>query len=119
MTRWIVIAAVLAVGCAPTHVYLKQQQLDQLNDGVFAGEIHEGLYQAEVEVTIADGKIAAVEILEVYAVGWRQEAITGKFPGEVMEAQSVEVDAVSGATGSWDALKIATDRALAKSVAQD
>ena len=72
-----------------------------------------------MEVTVTDGKIHAVKILEVMAFAWRQAAVTEKFPQQVVAAQSLEIDAVSGATGSWEALKIATDRALAKSVEQD
>ena len=119
--RFLLVLVVLAfaAGCAPSHAYLKQQQLEQLSDGVFTGEIHQGLYQAVVEVTVEDGRISAVEIQEVNAVGWRQAAVTEKFPGQVVEAQSVEVDAISGATGSYEALRIATDRALAKSVSLD
>jgi len=118
--RIIVVLCLFAVGCAhASHEFLQRPELDRLTDGVFSGQIDSGLLKAQVEVTVEEGAISALEIVDVLAYGWRHEAVTEKFPGQVVAAQSPEVDAISGATGSYQALKIATDRALAKSVKQD
>jgi len=119
MARQLVVALLVLLTLSCSHMpytFLTKPQLEHLTDGVFTGEVDKGLDQARVRVTVKDGRIHSLEVLSVLAFGWRQEAVRAKFPRWVVRAQSLAVDAVSGATGSCHALTIATDRALSKSI---
>ena len=68
----------------------------------------------KVKVTVDDGKISAVEVIEHNeTVGIGDQAIA-KLPDAIVEAQSVEVDSVSGASVTSKAIKDAVADALAQ-----
>lgn len=119
--RWIIIGvialvAVLVIALAAN--LPKQQQLSDasydlaaLEDGTYEGECANGLVFAKVEVQVRDHAIENVRLLE-HRTG------KGK-PGEgivedVKKRQSVEVDAVSGATMSSQTILKAVENALRK-----
>lgn len=78
-------------------------------DGRHLGACDVGYIYAEVEVTVADGKIAGIELLEHRNErGARGE---GVIP-EILAAQRVGVDAVTGATNSSEVIKKAVESAL-------
>lgn len=107
-------SAVLAMsglaGCSP-----KQSgsgSADDLVSGTFAGsaEGHNG--PVEVSVSLVDSVISEVEIVsEKESEGVSDNAIN-KMPGRIVEANSIGVDGISGATFSSSAILQATSRAL-------
>ncbi|MBM7614202.1 FMN-binding protein [Alkaliphilus hydrothermalis] len=81
-----------------SNIAVNDINLSNINDGVYEGEYQVNeLVGAIVEVTVKDHKIINVNFLKhKYGMGGKAEVITEK----VIEKQSLEVDAISGATGS-------------------
>lgn len=83
--------------------------ISEVPDGVYEGYSETTLVKVRVRVTVADGRIENIEILE-------HECGRGK-PAESIVANmktgnTVEVDAVSGATVSSEVIKAAVRNAL-------
>lgn len=100
------------------HVYSKATLKDvtvanldpkDLPDGTYSGEATIKPVIAKVTVTVAEGKIADVQVLEHQTgLGKKAEVITS----EIVHQQSLQVDAVSGATLSSQAILKACEDAL-------
>ncbi len=85
--------------------------LTAISDGIYEGECDNGLVYVKVEVEIQNHDIAGVQILEHRnGMGQPAEAITQA----VVNSQSVEADAVSGATMSSQTILKAVENALSK-----
>ena len=83
---------------------------ERLVDGVYEGSAEGGPNKATVKVTIEDQKIVDIEVLEHKAMlGKKAEPIV---PQRMIDAQSTDVDAVSGATNSSKVLMNAVQDAL-------
>lgn len=83
--------------------------LASIPDGNYIGEYDVGFVYAKVEVEVADGKLAAIHILEHrQGRGEAAEAILD----DMITEQRIDVDAVSGATNSSTVLKKAVENAL-------
>ena len=83
--------------------------LSQLADGTYNGRCDNGIVNAQVEVDVASGVITDARIIEHQnGLGSPAEAVTRK----VVENQSVEVDAISGATMSSNTILKAIEIAL-------
>lgn len=68
----------------------------------------------KVKVTVDEGKISAVEVIEQNeTVGIGDQAIA-KLPDAIVQAQSIEVDSISGASVTSQAIKDAVADALAQ-----
>ncbi|UCB46814.1 MAG: FMN-binding protein [Spirochaetota bacterium] len=89
-----------------------------LTDGEYIGEVNQGLDKAKVKVVILNGNIVEVEVLKVLGFGWRQKAAKSQLPSQFIEKQGIDIDGVTGATGSAIAVKIAVSRALKQSMAE-
>lgn len=118
----VVAASALFAGCTTEHMeydFISNEQLQNLEDGVYTGKVKEGLDNAEVTVTVEGGMITDVDIINILAFGWREAPVREQLPPQVIAKQSVtDIDAVSGATGSTHAFKIATSMALEQAVKQ-
>lgn len=80
-------------------------------DGRYVGACDVGYIYAEVAVTVSDGKITDISLLEHRNErGARAEAVVG----EILAAQRVDVDAVSGTTNSSRVIEKAIENALEK-----
>lgn len=84
-------------------------EISAIPDGVYIGEYDVDFIFARVEVTVHNGMITGIDILE-------HENGRGK-PAEIVvdriiEEQKIDVDAVSGATNSSIVIKKAVDHAL-------
>lgn len=84
-----------------------------LKDGTYDGE-HSFV---EVSVTIKGGKIADIKMTRHGGGGQKYEAMVAPLLDQMVDNQSTEVDAVSGATVSSDHLKKAVEKALKKAAA--
>lgn len=95
----------------PQRVSDSRFDLKSLADGVYQGECDNGLVFANVEVEVQNHSIAKITILE-HRNGMGQAAET--IINSVTENQSVEVDAISGATLSSQTILKAIENALSE-----
>ncbi|EOH94711.1 FMN-binding protein [Enterococcus pallens] len=115
------LVTVLAVACLiflGTNIYAKNMLKNvsiakvnprELPDGTYLGEATLKPVIAKVNVTIADGKISGVQITEHQTgLGKKAEAIAA----EIIDKQSLQIDAISGATMSSQAILKACENAL-------
>ncbi len=98
----IVLVATALVGCGGGAKY---------NDGTYEGEA-EGMAPLKVSVTVEDGKIADVEITEQNETEGFAEPALEQIPQAIVDKNSTDVDAVSGATVTSTAIKEAVNNAL-------
>ncbi|UNC91611.1 FMN-binding protein [Candidatus Contubernalis alkaliaceticus] len=83
---------------------------------VYTGEAEGGHGPVIVEVTMDDGKIVSIEVIEENETKGLGDAAFEELIPKIIEAQSTEgIDTVSGATVSSNALFEAVDEAVAKS----
>ena len=116
----IFIFTIVLIGCA---VYLKnvadynqavkETTFDEINisdvsDGVYIGEYDVNFIYAKVEVTVQNGEITDIIILEHrHEHGKAAETVIN----EIVDEQRIDVDAVSGATNSSIVIKKAVENA--------
>ncbi len=84
-----------------------------LKDGVYEGEYKKGINKAVVKVTIADGRIADVELVK-HTASWIGKKANEVILQEIISQQSTRVDAVSGATNSSRVIMNAVQKAVEK-----
>lgn len=83
--------------------------LSQVSDGEYIGECEWPMISVKVKVTVRDNQITEIEILKHNnGRGGSAEAILPK----VIEAQSLEIDVISGATFSSTVILSAIENAL-------
>ncbi len=83
--------------------------LSRIPDGVFAGEYDVDFVYAKVEVTVRNGVITNIDILEhENGRGSPAEIVADR----IVEEQKIDVDEVSGATNSSIVIKKAVENAL-------
>lgn len=81
----------------------------RIPNGTYTGKQRVGIVNAKVRVTVMDGRIEAIDILKHFnGQGEDAEAVID----DVIAAQSVEVDTISGATYSSAAILKAIENAL-------
>ena len=80
-----------------------------VSNGIYIGEYDVNFIYAKVEVTVEDGEIVSINILEHrHERGKAAEKVIEK----IIEEQKIDVDAVSGATNSSTVIKKAVENAL-------
>ncbi|MCI9079950.1 MAG: FMN-binding protein [Lachnospiraceae bacterium] len=80
-----------------------------VSDGIYTGEYDVGFIYAKVEVSVENGKIVSINILEhKHERGKAAETVIEK----IIEEQKINVDAISGATNSSTVIKKAVENAL-------
>jgi len=100
----LVFTLLFSVGC--------QADNDKYIDGVYNGS-GEGKYgPLTVEVTVEKGKISDIKVLEHSETPGLSDSILEKIPQEIIKAQSAEVDAISGATVTSNAIMQAVQDAI-------
>ena len=83
--------------------------ISDIPDGVYVGEYDVDFIYAKVEVTVQNGEIANINILEHrHERGKTAEVITDS----IIEEQKIDVDTISGATNSSTVIKKAVENAL-------
>ncbi len=123
---WLFIAAVLVTALVFLLMYLNRVNqyqktvssmtfgnlmLENIADGVYVGDCDVEFIYAKVAVTVKDGQIEKIDLLEhKNDRGTSAERIIE----QIVKAQSLEVDAVSGATNSSKVIKKAVANALGK-----
>jgi uncharacterized protein with FMN-binding domain len=92
---------------------LNAVNFNNLKDGIYVGEYEGGMYKwraNKVQVTVTGGKVTDVTILE--SKENQPAEFTGKLYREVIEAQTLQVDTISGATLTSKAYLQAVENAL-------
>jgi len=87
-----------------------QAQIDKYADGIYEGEFS----FIKVRVTVTDGKISAIEILQHGGGGEKYEKMIQPLTTAIIENQSLDVDGITGATVSSQNLIEAIRNALQK-----
>ena len=83
--------------------------ISNVPDGIYVGEYDVDFVYAKVEVTVQNGAITNIDILEhKNGRGSSAEVVVDR----IIEEQKIEVDAVSGATNSSTVIKKAVENAL-------
>jgi uncharacterized protein with FMN-binding domain len=91
------------------NIQIDELELTDKADGKYIGDCDVGLVYAKVEVTVKDGVITDINLLE-HKNGKGEAAET--MPAQVLKAQSLKIDAVAGATSSSKVILKAIDNAL-------
>ncbi len=106
------LALTLSLG-VPIFTMAQEQEGEEteLADGVYEGTNS----MLDISVAIEQGKITDIKILEHRGGGEQYEKMILPLVDLMIERQSTEVDAITGATTSSNALKIAVEEALEKS----
>ena len=118
------VIAVFLIGIIGGGVYLKsvmdykravretsfaEIDISEIPDGTYIGEYDVDFIYARVEVTVQNGKITDINILEHRQErGKNAEAVVDK----IVDEQKIDVDAVTGATNSSIVIKKAVENAL-------
>ncbi len=96
-------------------ITVEHVDLSRVPDGLYTGHFKEFLVAVDVEVTVKDSAISAIEITEQECgPGYEARGTVDR----IIVAQSPKVNAVSGATGSSKAIMIAVQNALTKKKSQ-
>ena len=83
--------------------------ISDIPDGVYVGEYDVDFIYAKVEVTVQNGEITNINILEHrHERGKTAEVIADS----IVDEQKIDVDAISGATNSSTVIKKAVENAL-------
>ena len=86
--------------------------ISDISDGVYIGEYDVDFIYAKVEVTVQNGEITNINILEHrHERGKTAEVIADS----IVDEQKIDVDAISGATNSSTVIKKAVENALKSS----
>ncbi len=87
--------------------------ISDIPDGVYIGEYDVDFIYAKVEVTVKNGEVSNINILEHrHERGETAEAIINK----IVEQQKIDIDTISGATNSSIVIKKAVENALKKGI---
>jgi uncharacterized protein with FMN-binding domain len=106
----IIVAAAVLTGAIMCNTFNKEHEearnlplnavdFSRLKDGVYTGEYGGGMYkwrENSVRVTVAGGKVTHIELLKNKEN--QKPEFTNELYNRVMNAQSLQVDAISGAT---------------------
>lgn len=96
---------------AVNNIVFEKIDITKIPDGTYVGECNVNFIYAKVEVTVQNGEIKNIDILEhKNKRGEAAETIIDKIADE----QKIDVDTVSGATNSSTVLKKAVENALAR-----
>ncbi|HNX14119.1 MAG TPA: FMN-binding protein [Oscillospiraceae bacterium] len=97
---------------ALTQTQISDIDLSAVADGTYEGEYNAFPISAEVSVTVKNHIITNIDLIKhINGQGGAAEAI----PGKVIQAQSLQVDAITGATCSSKVILLAIRDALTRS----
>lgn len=115
----VLVLVVLLAGFAIANAKKKEEkeptpiEISQIADGTYFGKSG-GITGVKVEVTIKKGRITKIEILKARGGPKYKKKALKEIPGRIIKAQSLKVDAVTGATKSSKSIIKAVENALRK-----
>lgn len=98
------------------NITLNAVDFSRLRDGTYIGDYEGGMYKwrtNEVQVTVASGKVAGIKLLSTIDPA-KDNVQQDMLYEEVIKAQSLQVDTISGATLTSKAYLKAVENALLK-----
>ena len=110
---YIILQILMLTGCKYAVVTGGPVDHARLNDGVYEGISSNGPNSAHVRVSVSNQKIGKVELLSHDA--WKGHKADQIIPERIVDKQSTDVDAVSGATNSSNVIMNAAEQAIQKS----
>lgn len=112
---FLVVLGIVVTLIMPKPAEIPDIHISNLADGTYEGEFDNGIIAAKVAVVVINHRIDAIDLLEHrYGMGQKAEAVVD----EVINAQSLEVDAISGATLSSNTILKAIANALSTEESQ-
>ncbi|MGE5580731.1 MAG: FMN-binding protein [Bacillota bacterium] len=99
------------------NAHISHVDLQEVADGVYQGKYEAGRFRASVEVTVKDHKIVSIAPLGLNENKVIDKAILNVFVpdiGRIVEAQTPNVDIVSGSTATTKSLLKAVEDALVR-----
>lgn len=111
LVRWLIaflVSAAVLAGCIC--VYNKVNA--PVPGEVFTGKAQGMMCEIVAEVTVADGKIVDVKLTGAEETPSLGGVVLEEMPGKIIAAQSADVDGMTGATVTTDAVKAAVHEAL-------
>ena len=85
---------------------------EEIEDGIYEGEGAGMMGPILVSVTVVDGMITEIEILEHTETDGIADPALAEIPAAIIEAQSIDIDVVAGATYTSEGIMEAVDNAL-------
>ena len=109
----LILMSMLLTHCKKTPIIAGYVISERLEDGVYEGSYSSWPNSARVKVTVKEGAIADIVLIRHWAswIGKKAEPI---IPLRIIEKQSANVDAVTGATNSSRVIMNAVQDALEK-----
>jgi uncharacterized protein with FMN-binding domain len=111
----LVMMVMLTATCAIAPLRKETRNISRIPDGVYAGSASSWPNMAEVRVTVREGRMTDVALIRHWAswIGRKAELV---IPQRIIEKQSADVDAVTGATNSSRVIMHAVYDALEQGV---
>ena len=92
-------------------IIINSPDLSKIEDGDYQGKSKVGPVRVTLDVAVRNGAIVSINLIQHFnGLGKKAEVIVPK----IIEAQSLDVDVISGATGSSKAILKAVENALEK-----
>jgi len=106
----LITVAVLAASCVDMKkIIINSPDLSKVADGIYQGKSKVGPVRVTLDVTVENKTMSSIAIIQHFnGRGKKAESIVPR----IIEAQSLDVDVVSGATGSSKAILKAVENAL-------
>ena len=100
-----------------SYYFPSREEFGTLQDGTYIGSIKSQLDSGEIKIVVKNNRIVDFTINNLLMADYvtqkgLNDDVTNGMPQRFLEAQSPQVDAVTGATGSSHVLKICFTRAL-------
>lgn len=94
-----------------SNLFAEHVDIPKLKDGIYIGKNRIFIVYAKLKVTVKNGKIADIKILRKFS-SWKGKKAYKIIPRRIVQKQSLDVDAVTGATISSENVKRAVADAL-------
>ncbi len=117
-TPWFVLAAFVVLACSMPPVLGGRINSALVRDGEYTGKYRDFPNSAEVRVVVEDGKIVACDVVDFGGV-LKKTYAEDRIPDRIVDGQSTDVDAVSGATNFSRVIMNAAQKALDQALAEE
>lgn len=98
-----------------THLEIQNIDLTEISDGTYTGSYDCYRWSNKVKVTVMEHRITSIQALKIQD---GRESLVKTLTQKILDQQSVDVDAVSGATASSNGYLKAVEIALKNAVAE-
>lgn len=117
-TLWLACTAFVVLACSMPPVLGGKINSALLRDGEYTGKYKDFPNSAEVRVVLEDGKIVTCDVVDFGGV-LKKTYAEDRIPERIVDGQSTDVDAVSGATNFSRVIMNAAQKALDKAAVEN